>query len=106
MRALLHTMNGYIIVFRLPPKKKNVEVSKFCQKFYGQDTSSWGGKYRYHRYGLLDDIPYRKLTRGVIIINIKDLETVLEFLKKYDAQIHVREIKLIDEDKEILQDQY
>ena len=95
-------MNGYLIVFKLPPKKKNVEVSKFCQKFYGQDSSSWGGKYRYHRHGLLDDVPHRKLLRGVIIINRKDLEILLEFLKGYGAQVHVREVKLTEKDESIL----
>jgi hypothetical protein len=95
-------MNGYLIIFKLPPKKKNVEVSMFCQKFYGQDTSSWGGKYRYHRKGLMDDIPHRKLLRGVIVINSNDVETVLEFLKGYDAQVHVREMKLTEMDKTIL----
>ena len=93
-------MDGYIIVFKLPPKRKNVEISKFCQKFYGQDTSSWGGKYRYHRHGLLDDIPHRKLSRGVVLIYGDDLERVLGFLEKYDAHIHVREVKLIEDDRE------
>ncbi len=92
-------MDGYIIVFNLPPKKKNVEISKFCQMFYGQDTSSWGGKYRYHRRGLLDDIPHRKLSRGVILIYQDDLETVLRFLEGYNAHIHAREVKLIEEDR-------
>jgi len=95
-------MKGYVIVFNLPSKKKNVELSKFCQKFYGQDTSSWGGKYHYHRPGLLDDIPHRKLLRGVVVINTKDLETVLEFLRGYDAQVHIREVKLSEKDEEIL----
>lgn len=104
MCALLHAMNGYIIVFKLPPKKKNVELSKFCQKFYGQDTSSWGGKYRYHRHGLLDDIPYRKLSQGVILINKDDLKTILTFLEKYDAEIHTREVKLIEEDKQSMKE--
>ena len=68
-------MNGRIVIFRLPPKTKNVELCKFVQRFYGQDTRT--GKYRYRRHGLLDDIPYRKLLRGVIIIDPKDLEPVL-----------------------------
>ena len=89
-------------MFRLPPRKKNVEVSKFCQRFYGQDTSSGKGKYRYHRHGLLDDIPYRKLLRGVIIIRTEDLEKVLDFLGEYDAMVYFRKIKLIREDVEIL----
>ena len=95
-------MNGYIIVFKLPPKKKNVEISKFCQKFYGQDTSSWGGKYHYHRHGLLDDIPHRKLLQGVILINKSDLENVLEFLEKYEAQVYAREVKLIEKDRKTM----
>lgn len=89
-------------MFRLPPRKKNVEVSKFCQRFYGQDTSSGKGKYRYRRHGLLDDIPYRKLLRGVIIIRTEDLDKVLDFLGEYDAMVYFREIKLIEEDVEIL----
>lgn len=100
--ALLHIVTGYIVIFRLPPRKKNVEVSKFCQRFYGQDTSSGKGKYRYRRHGLLDDIPYRKLLRGVIIIRTEDLDKVLDFLRGYDAMVYFREIKLIEEDVEIL----
>ena len=103
--ALLHTMNGYLLIFSLPAKRKNVEISKFCQKFYGQDTSSWGGKYHYHRQGLLDDIPHRKLLRGVIIINKEDLKTILEFLKGYGAQVHIREVKLTETDERILNEQ-
>jgi hypothetical protein len=95
-------LTGHVVIFKLPPRKKNVELSKFCQRFYGQDTSSGKGKYRYHRHGLLDDIPHRKLLRGVIIIRSCDLEKVLEFLESYDATVHCREINLIKEDKEIL----
>ena len=100
--ALLHIVTDFIVIFRLPPRKKNVELSKFCQRFYGQDTSSGKGKYRYHRHGLLDDIPHRKLLRGVIIIGSKDLKKVLTFLESYDATVYFREIKLIKEDMEIL----
>ena len=98
----MHLMNGYIVIFRLPPKKKNVELSKFCQKLYGQDTSSHGGKYKYHRHGLLNNIQYRKLSRGVILIYNDDLKSILEFLKKYKACVHVREVKLTKEDKAIM----
>lgn len=79
-----------------------MELSKFCQRFYGQDTSAGKGKYRYHRHGLLDDIPHRKLLRGVIIIRSSDLEKVLKFLESYDATVYFREIKLIKEDIENL----
>lgn len=98
----MNQMNGYVVIFRLPPKKKNVELSIFCQKFYGQDTSSHNGKYKYHRHGILDNIPYRKLSRGVILIYNDDLKSILEFLKKYKAYVHVREVKLTTEDKAIM----
>lgn len=94
-------MHGKIVVFRLPPRSNNTKLSKFCQKFYGQDSSSHGGKYQYHRHGLLDDIPHRKLLRGVVIIRTEDVHTVVEFLKPYNAEIHVRTIEFDDEDKEI-----
>ena len=95
-------MQGAIVVFRLPPKLKKVDVSKFCQRFYGQNTSSHGGKYRYHRRGILDDIPYRKLIRGVIILKSEDLDTVLTFLDRYDAEVYVRRVRLTAEDRQIL----
>lgn len=95
-------MDGYIVIFTLPPKKKNVEISKFCQKFYGQNTSSWGGKYRYHRHGLLDDIPHRKLAKGVVLVFEDDLETVVGFLEGYNAHIYARNVRLTKEDKDLM----
>jgi len=91
-------MDGSIIIFRLPPRKKNVELSKFCQRFYGQETSSAKGKYHYHRHGLLDDIPFRKLLRGVIIIDTENLQKIIDFLDDYEAVTHTRQIKLTEED--------
>jgi hypothetical protein len=95
-------MGGSIIIFRLPPRRRNVEISKFCQRFYGQETSSGKGKYHYRRHGLLDDIPYRKLLRGVIIIDTEYLQKVQDFLDKYNAEIHTREVKLTEGDRKIL----
>ena len=81
---------------------RNSEISKFCQKFYGQDTSSHGGKYRYRRRGLLDNIPYRKLARGVIVLRPEDLDVVVDFLHDYTNDMHVRRIELSEYDKEVL----
>jgi hypothetical protein len=95
-------MEGSIVIFRLPPRKKNVEISKFCQRFYGQDTSSGKGKYHYRRNGFLDDIPFRKLLRGVIIVETKYLQAVANFLDSYEAETHTRQVALAEEDIEIL----
>ena len=94
-------MNGAIVIFRLPPKMRNSENSKFCQKFYGQETSSHGGKYRYRRRGMLDSIPHRKLSRGVIVLREEDLDVVVLFLNDHTNEIHVRKIELSDYDREV-----
>jgi len=66
-------------------------------------AESHQGKYHYHRTGLLDSIPYRKLARGVIIMRSVDLDVVVEFLKDYTDDIHVREVNLSEYDRELLQ---
>ena len=66
-------------------------------------AESHSGKYFYHRRGLLDSIPYRKLTRGVIVLRSVDLNVVVEFLKDNTIEIHIREIKLSKYDRELLQ---
>ena len=99
----MHIMDGSIVVFRLPPKMRNSEISRFCQKFYGQDTSSHGGKYRYRRKGLLDGVPYRKLARGVIVLREEDMDMVVDFLREYTGEIHVRSTELSGDDLEALQ---
>jgi hypothetical protein len=65
-------------------------------------TSSHGGKYRYRRKGILDEIAYRKLLRGVIIVRLDDVDDVVRFLSDYNAEVHVRKIELTEEDWEVL----
>ena len=57
-------------------------------------------EYRYHMRGILDDIPYRKLIRGVIILKSEDLDPVLTFLDRYDAEVYV--LELVAEDCQVL----
>jgi len=95
-------MNGILIAYRLrTPHDPNV-ASAFVKKLYGQNTSSHGGKYRYRRKGLLDEVSSSKLIRGVIIIRRKDTEKILELLDEFEAEVHVREVVLINKDLEAL----
>ena len=87
-----------ILVFRLPPKVPNVRASQFCQRLYGQSVSSWGGKYRYHRTGVLDRIPHRKLLRGVVLLRRSDVGPVLSVLEEFHAQVEVRLVQPTRED--------
>ena len=97
-------MMGNIIVFRFKEKTQQRLINQFCKKFYGQNTSSHGGKYRYRRHGLLDDIPHIKLIGGVIIVKKHSAEKVIDFLKEYDAEFYIREIILLHEDEVVLGD--
>ncbi|EQD26107.1 hypothetical protein B2A_15772, partial [mine drainage metagenome] len=93
-----HVMIGSIIVFRLPKKTEQPVANKFIQKFYGQDSSSWQGKYKFHKTGFLESIPHRKIAGGVIVLLPENLQPVLEFLSKYSAETYVRNIILDTDD--------
>ncbi|TET90925.1 MAG: hypothetical protein E3J35_04625 [Methanomassiliicoccales archaeon] len=94
-------MKGVLIAWTLPDVDKT-RTSTLSKGLYGQETSSHGGKYIYWRKGLLDDIPYVKLIRGVVIVKEKDSKRVVEFLKGYDAKVHVREVTLSRRDERTL----
>jgi len=95
-------MNGNIIVFRFKEKTEQKSINQFCKKFYGQNTSSHGGKYQYRRHGLLDNIPHIKLIGGVIIVKKDSTEKVIDFLKEYNAEFYIREVILLYEDEVVL----
>ena len=97
-------MDVMILVFHLPAGMNNTEMGKFIKRFYGQETSTKKGKYRYRRKGLLDGIPHRKLLRGVIIIRKSDLESVMKLLIEWNAVVDQRIIEPTEEDLRILQD--
>ena len=95
-------MIGNIIVFRFKEKTEQKSINQFCKKFYGQNTSSHGGKYQYRRHGLLDNIPHIKLIGGVILVEKDFAEKVIDFLKEYNAEFYIREVILLYEDEVIL----
>lgn len=92
-------MNGNIIVFRFKEKTEQKSINQFCKKFYGQNTTSHGGKYQYRRQGFLDNIPHIKLIGGVIIVKKDFAEKVINFLKEYNAEFYVRDLILLYEDE-------
>ena len=92
-------MIGNLIVFRFKEKTEQKLINQFCKKFYGQDTSSHGGKYRYRRHGLLDDIPHIKLMGGVIIVKKDSTKKLIDFLRGYEAEFYVRDVILLHEDE-------
>ena len=97
-------MDVIILVLHLPKGMKNSDLGKFVKRFYGQETSTQSGKYRYRRKGLLDQIPHRKLLRGVIIIRKSDLENVMKLLIQWKAVVDQRIIEPTEEDLKMLQE--
>lgn len=94
-------MKGILIAWTLPDADKT-RTSALSKALYGQETSSHGGKYIYWRKGLLDDVPYLRLIRGVIIVGEKDSKRVVEFLKGQDAKVHIRKVTLSPRDTRVL----
>lgn len=95
-------MIGKIFVFTIFKNNERKNIDKFCKKFYGQETSSHGGKYHYRRRGLLDEIPHIKLIRGVIIVSNDNAVRVIQFLNEFNAEYYMRDVILLPEDETIL----
>ena len=93
---------GILLVFHLPSGTPRSIHNKFMKKFYGENTSSWKGRYHYRRRGLLDKIPHIKLYTGVIIVHQKNVPMILQFLRQYSTIIHKRKVMLIKDDMVIL----
>jgi len=76
-------------------------ANQFCKKFYGQDTSTMGKRYR--RVGLLDEIPHVKLARGVVIISKKDAKEVTKFIENFGGvKFCARDVILTADDRKAL----
>lgn len=91
-------MRVVILVLWFPPKTPQPVQNRFSQKFYGQDVSTWSGRYEYRRRGLLDDLPHRKLRRGVVILRERDLVAVEKFLGSWDVNRETRTIVPTEKD--------
>ena len=94
-------MDGVLIAFRLARYDKD-RASELVKRLYGQATSSHGGRYRYRRRGLLDDIPHRRLIRGVLILRAEDGDRVAGWLRELGAEVHLRRVELTEEDEQHL----
>lgn len=62
-------------------------ANQFCKKFLGQETSCEGGRYCYRRKGFLDDIPHRRVVRGVLLLMVHDLDRVGREARRRGAKV-------------------
>lgn len=96
-------MRDEIIIFKLGRETTKAGRTRFYREFYGYVDKSNYKRYRYERKGLLSKVPHIMPTRSVIVVNRKDAEHVLDFLKGWGACVYPRDIVLSDEDKEKLE---
>ena len=105
MRTESADLVGKIVAYRVMKNAGHKKTNEFVRKLYGRETTTHGGRYHYRTKGLLDDIPHRRLIRGVLIIRPEDEGRLLQFLEQYEAEYYTRDIMLTHEDQEALKPQ-
>ncbi len=93
---------GVLVVFHLPAGSTPAQHRTFRRKVYGEETSSWSGRYRYHRKGLLDEIPCVRLYWGVIIVRKKDSTHLSQVMREMGGQVEMRRVRLSPGDEKSL----
>lgn len=63
------------------------EQNQLRKKLNGHNDRSHGGKYKYRRKGLLDQIVHLKPNRSTIIARKEEASKVIQLLKKHKAEI-------------------
>lgn len=91
-----------VVAFHLPHGAPKAVHRDFHRAIYGEGTSSHDGKYRYHRRGLLDDVPHVWVYWGIVLLRSKDLPLLRGLLEAYSAEYFVREIKPLKKDLDCL----
>jgi hypothetical protein len=95
-------VEGSLLVFTLPAGTPLDVHRRFRKRIYGEETSSWAGRYRYRRKGLLDEIPHVKLYTGVIIVRKEDAKRVIAAVRENGGECIRRDLRLTREDLRVL----
>lgn len=92
---------GNLVGFTINAGTSPADRRRFFRALYGWRDKSQFGKYEYEREGLLSNIPYVRLTRGVFVVAQENKLKVKRFLKG-KATVITREVVLTAKDKKIL----
>ena len=68
-------------------------------RFQVRYGSLWKERYRYHRHGLLEDMPHGKFLRGVLLMKESDAGKVVECLRKFSAEFYTGTVELTPDDE-------
>jgi len=82
--AILITFNTHSERF-----ESNYERSKFFRELHGweQTVPRNERRYRYHRAGLLDEIPHIKVNDSVFIVAMEHMRRMEEFFKQWQEKV-------------------
>lgn len=95
-------MDGTLLVFFLPPRSPLGAHRTFRRAIYGEETSSWSGRYRYRRRGLLDDLPHVLLYTGVVLVREEDGERLRRTIQRSGGTVIRRTVRLTSADARAL----
>jgi len=66
----------------------------FTRKIYGYTDSSHNGDYKYERKGILSDLSFEKIGKGVVMIKPKDKKLVLREFKEIGLKVRVYDLEV------------
>lgn len=95
---MIKTHTGALIAFKISHTNTHSSINRFCREFYGYTDKSNKGRYCYERLGFISKFRHINLLRGLIIVRLEDSEEVMNFLRKYNADVFMREIVLLHSD--------
>ncbi len=93
---------GCLMVFHLPEGSSRTTHRQFARRVVGEATSSWGGKYRYRRKGLLDGVPHVLLHTGVVLLLPEDTPALRQRIREEGGVVQVRTVELTKSDQRAL----
>ncbi len=95
-----------IVTFDIKTKKfkSRYEINKFFRGLYGwkQTVPSHDKKYCYHRQGILDQVPHAKIADSVLLVTLKHLQDVLNYLRQWEEKIDYEIINMMIEKKKLM----
>ncbi|MFQ6107406.1 MAG: hypothetical protein ACE5QF_07465 [Thermoplasmata archaeon] len=95
-------VHGSIVLYRILPRTDKLTMNRFVKKLYGYEDKSNYGRYVYRREGILDRIPHVRLIRGALIVRKVDEAQLVDFMERFGAEVHVREVILTSQDRKAL----
>lgn len=95
---------GVIITFNVKcNKSKNSDRVKFYKQLYGWKQTIPGKKkeYEYHREGVLDEVPHKRIDQSAFIVPEEDLQKITEFFEQWNKKVIFNAFKVLIEDRSI-----